>query len=117
MIIRKVDSNNDWTFGKGKNNYIKDKSAVSQNIKTRLQSFLGDCFFALNQGLDWFNLLGSKDDGELRLAISTTILNTENVVSLSELSLNLDSERKLTINYEVNTTFGLLENQTVTTEL
>lgn len=106
MIVRAIDANNDWQFGKGKNDYRTDILAVSQNIKTRLQSFLGDCFFKTDEGIDWFNLLGSKDLEALKLAINTTILNTQDVVKLNEVSANLDKNRNLTVIFDVLTTFG-----------
>jgi hypothetical protein len=58
---RSVDDDNDWNFGKGRNDYVRNIRAVEQNIRTRLNSFLGDCFFSTGSGLDWFNLLGNKN--------------------------------------------------------
>lgn len=108
MIVRQNDPNtNDWTFGLGKNNYLKGNAAVAQNIKTRLQSFLGDCFFAVNEGVDWFNFLGSKDQSGLTLAISNVILKTQNVVGILQLSVNLTQNRAFSISYRVQTTFSV----------
>lgn len=112
MIVRSIDADNDWRFGKGRNDYKKDQKAVSQSLKTRLQSFLGDCFFALNEGIDWFNLLGSKNILELRLAISAMILNTTDVTEIVSVNLIRSAEtRSLTIQYEVNTVFGRVQDE------
>lgn len=111
MTTRKVDSNNDWTFGNGRGNYISNVQEVAQNIKTRLQSFIGDCFFSLGSGIDWFNLCGGKDLTKLRLSISTVILNTDNVTRLNEIDVNVSDDRKVTITYNVNTTFGEVSNE------
>lgn len=108
MIVRALDANHDWTFGKGKNNYKKDNAAVAQSIETRLLSFLGDCFFAIRDGIDWFNLLGSKNQLALSLAVSSTILNTNEVTAITQLSLDLSVTRALTMHYEVETVFGRL---------
>lgn len=105
MIVRALDVNHDWTFGKGKNNYLSANKAIAQSIDTRLYSFLGDCFFDTTAGIDWFNLLGGKDLTALKLAISATILNTENVTGLIELSVNLDNNRRITISYSVSTVY------------
>lgn len=102
-IVRAIDADNDWTFGAGANNYKTGLDALAQNLKTRLQSFLGDCFFDLQAGIDWFNLLGAKDQTKLLLDISAVILNTDNVNTLVQLSANLDSSRKLTVTYSVTT--------------
>lgn len=107
MKVRAIDSSNDWQFGKGLSDYKKDIQSINQNLKTRLQCFLGDCFFDTTSGIDWFNLLGSKDRLSLNLAISTTISNTEGVTSIIQLSTNLDSAtRKITITYEVSTVYS-----------
>ena len=99
-IVRGLDGAGDWTFGRGANNYKSNVQAIAQNVQTRVSSFLGDCFFASDQGIDWFNLLGAKNQLKLNLAISTTILNTDGISSLTQLSLILDRiTRRITIRY------------------
>lgn len=106
MRVRAIDSQGDWTFGKGRSNYITDLAAIRQNIRTRLLSFLGDCFFATNDGIAWFDLLGSKDQLQVNLAVSSVILNTQFVTGLQQLSISLNDNRQLTIQYEVQTAFS-----------
>lgn len=108
MRVRALDSLHDWQFGKGQNDYARDQKAIIQNIDTRLNSFLGDCFFDEGAGIDWFNLLGSKDQLTLNLAIASVILNTEGVIALQRLFIDLDVVRALTIRYQVQTTFSSL---------
>lgn len=120
MIVRALDVNGDWTFGKGQNNYVANNKAIQQNIATRLQSFLGNCFFAIDAGIDWFNLLGSKNQIALELAVRSTILNTENVTGIVDISINLEENtRRINMTYTVNTVYstingvsGLLIGQT-----
>lgn len=107
MRVRALDSDHDWTFGKGQNNYLRDNLAVVQNINTRLQSFLGDCFFDTAAGIDWFTLLGAKDQLSLSLAISSTILNTADVTGIEETSVDLNSTtRRLTCQYTAQTIYS-----------
>jgi hypothetical protein len=107
MRVRALDSDHDWTFGKGQNNYFRNNLAVVQNIDTRLQSFLGDCFFDTGAGIDWFTLLGAKDQLSLTLSISSTILNTADVTGLEELSVELsETTRRLTCQYKVQTIYS-----------
>lgn len=109
MRVRALDSNGDWTYGKGQNDYLTKNRAVGQKIRTRLMSFLGDCFFDLGAGLDWFTFLGSKDQLALNLAVSSTILNTTDVTGIRQLSINLNRvTRQLTIQYQVQTTYSVL---------
>jgi hypothetical protein len=107
VIVRQLDEDKDWTFGKGRNDYIKDNMAIVQNINTRLGSFQGDCFFNLGAGLDWFNALGEKNQLAINLAISATILNTPNVTGIQQLAINLSPSRNLTVRYAVQTIYSL----------
>lgn len=109
-IVRAVDSDGDWLFGKGRNDYKSGVDATAQNIKTRLQSFLGDCFFDTGAGVDWFNLLGSKQLLALKIAVAAIILNTTDVTGILELSFNLDETRRLTIQYKTATIYGTVQN-------
>lgn len=113
MIVRTIDGNNDWLFGKGRNDYLSGLNAIEQNINTRLGSFLADCFFDLGAGIDWFNLLGEKDEVALNLAINATIINTENVTGILLTSTVLDENRKLTVSYRVQTTLSVLSSDFV----
>lgn len=106
MIVRALSSTGDWTFGKGLNDYKSANAAVAQTIQTRLNSFLNNCFFDANAGIDWFTLLGGKDTLSLNLAVTAMILNTANVISLNQLYITLDTNRKVTISYTVQTTYS-----------
>lgn len=115
MRVRALNSVQDWTYGAGLNNYLTGTAAVAQAIGTRLSSFLGDCFFATNAGIDWFNLLGGKNQLALQLAISATILNTQSmgqnvVTGIVSLSLNLDDKtRVFTVTYKATSIFGQVQ--------
>lgn len=108
MIVRALDSSGDWTFGKSLNDYLSANKAVKQNIKTRLLEFLGDCFFNITAGIDWFTLLGgSKNELALSLNISSVILNTQFVVAIKQLTIGLDKNRKFTVSYQVQTSYSV----------
>lgn len=110
-MIRTLDSNGDWTFGAGINNYATGNNEVAENIKTRLSSFLGDCFFDTGAGIDWFNLLGAKNQVALQLAVAAVILNTANVTGGLQLSVSYNElSRALSIVYKVQTTYSQLSN-------
>lgn len=119
MIVRALDNNGDWTFGSGKGNYLSGVAAIGQSIQTRISTFLGECFFSLNSGIDWYNLLGSKNQYGINLALGATILNTEGVTSVLQLSFTVDSAtRTFAVVYQVMTVAGLVTgtlNQTTIT--
>lgn len=105
-MIRNLTSEHDWTFGRGKGNYLTESKEVMLNIKTRLLSFLNDCFFATNEGIDWWNLLGNKNTREdIIVSCRKTINATDGVRKLTELDI-FEVDRKLTINYNVETIYG-----------
>lgn len=106
MIIRALDASGDWTFGKGRNDYLSGNAAIGLSVSTRLYSFLGDCFFAVNAGIDWFNLLGSKNRVALELAVRSTILNTDGITGIVSLSTNLDpSTRNISMTYVLSSVY------------
>lgn len=107
MRIRSLDSDGDWTFGKGRNNYLEGKSALALDIKTRLQEHVGDCFFNLTAGVDWFGLLGQKTSVDLSLAVGAVILNTKNVTGILSVSEDvISSSRAFNLSYNVSSVFG-----------
>jgi hypothetical protein len=106
MMVRGINSNGDWLYGKGRNDYKRNKDAVAQNIRTRLFSFLGDCFFALEEGIDWWNVLGAKSIDAVTIPVRSTILNTEGVTTITQLDATLDNNRVLRLTYSVNTVYG-----------
>jgi hypothetical protein len=110
IIVRSLDINKDWVFGSGLSAYAQNNNAIAQNIGTRLNSVLGNCWVDLAAGIDWFNLLGSKNIIPLNLAISTTILNTTGVISIQQLSFSLTAQRQYTATYKVQTTFSSVSN-------
>lgn len=112
MIVRSLDTNNDWTFGQSKSDYKSANLAIAQNIQTRLSSFLGDCFFDTGAGIAWFSFLGSKNQTGLNLTVSSVIANTALVTGVNQVSINLDHvTRIITISYRVTTTYSQIVNQ------
>lgn len=106
MIFRNLDSEGDWTFGKGLNNYVKNENAVKLNIRTRLYSWLGDCFFAVDEGIDWYNRLGLKNQKELlELDLRTLILQSEGVTGIINFETLLNN-RNFTANYTIQTIYS-----------
>jgi hypothetical protein len=106
MSFKNLDSNHDWTFGKGKQNYLENNAEIMMNIKTRLLSFLGDCFFATNEGIDWWNLLSEKDRKKIILECKKVINSTPNVRRVSSVDFLENEKRELIINYNIDTIFS-----------
>ena len=104
---RGLDATGDWLFGKGQQDYASGNAAIALSIQTRLNSFLGDCFFAVDDGLDWFNLLGINNQLAIQLAVSACILNTNGVTGIQQLALALNRvNRSISITYSVTTIYS-----------
>ena len=83
MLIRKNDENNEWIFGRGRNDYIKNEDALKQNLKTRILSWKNDCFFDLQAGVDWNNYLDIGTKFFLDQNVKQVILQTPDVIKIN----------------------------------
>ncbi len=93
MVTKRLDENNDWTFGNGLANYLKDNEATLQNVMTRLKSFKNDWFLDTETNIDWFNILGSKtNEATIIKEIERVTLETEGVVRVNSIKLTYDSD-------------------------
>lgn len=106
MRVRSLDSSGDWNYGRGINDYKTGNLAVAQNIQTRVSSFLKDCFFALGDGIDWWNLLGAKNQLALEFSVRAQILNTKEVTGILQLEAELDADRDFAMRYNVQTAYS-----------
>lgn len=106
MTFRNLDVNHDWTFGVSRNNYVKDDMEIALNLKTRILSFLGDCFFATNEGIDWWNLLDYNKQEKLELAVQSVIVDTPGVTGINSINAVLSADRKIMLTYDIQTIFS-----------
>jgi hypothetical protein len=108
-IVRALDANGDFTFGGGESNYLEGNLAIGQQIKCRLLEFTGNCFWSVQSGLNWPNLLGQRNNQALlNLQIGSIISNTNGVTSLQQLNVNLNrNTRSMTVTWTVTTVFSV----------
>lgn len=110
MRVRRLNGH-DWTFGRGRADYVKDQAAIAQNIKTRLLSFKNDWFLDIDANIDWMNLLGQRGTEKIiENEVARVILTTSGVVIINSLSLQ-NKERRVIIEADITTIFG---NDTIT---
>lgn len=105
MIFRNIDSNNDWTFGKGIQSFARTEKAINLNIQTILQTYLTECFFDTELGVPWFNALGSKDKDIILLETKRAIAEAFGVTEVIEIYFNVDQDRQATVEYEIKTIY------------
>jgi hypothetical protein len=106
MKFRLVDEDGDWLFGSGVQSYSKDLQAVMLNVKTRILSWVRDCFFDLEAGIDWKNLLdyGMKD--RLLSAIKMAAFKAEGVLRVNDLEIDITGNRTANISMSLDTIYG-----------
>jgi len=104
---------NDLTLEKGDLVLLNHNDAQGQAIRDRLATFMGEWFLDLEFGPDYRNDILVKNP---RLDIITSILKDEILKSLenggtfTEFDVTIDSKRKMTISYTVNTTGAVLSD-------
>jgi hypothetical protein len=109
LKFRSLDAAGDWRFGAGLQSYLTEEDAVATDVKTALKVFLGECFWALNAGVDWWNLLGARARAEQNIVLQCrqVISSREGVTKINRVEALLDrSTRRLTISFNVDTVFS-----------
>ena len=109
MMFRTLDADGDWTFGKGISGFLTDRDAMIANLKTRTKQWKGECFFALEEGVDWNNYLdvGTKDllDSDLM----RVWMQSDGVIRIDSYTSTLDTtSRQLTVTASLFTIYGNL---------
>ncbi len=106
MIIRAVDENHDWTFGKGLSDFAQAEQAIEQNIQSRILSWVGDCFFALQEGVDWKNRLEVGQKNALTDELRSIILQSTGVMALNSIAVTFDGETRVySATYNIDTIY------------
>lgn len=107
MKFRALDAQGDWVFGQGVQSYFTDEDAIAADSRTALKIFLGECFFALNAGVDWWNLIGGRDDQGVVLQCRQVIAAREGVTRINRVESILDRQsRRLSVSFNIDTVFS-----------
>ena len=119
MIHRALDADGDWLFGAGKQSFALAQAALTLNIRTRLQSWLNDAFWATDFGIDWWNLLSLRSaaaQAGIILACRQMISGSWGVVRINSVEAYVDgTTRHLVVSYNVDTIYsrGVLSSVTI----
>lgn len=109
MKTRTLDNNWDWRFGKGVNDYAQNALNVAYAVKMKILSWYGDCFFAMEDGVDWKNILGEKlSKEEADRSIKEIIQNEPEITEL----IYFDSEVVDRV-YHATARFKTVYNETI----
>ena len=111
-LIRRLDSNDDWRFGRGTSDYASNGDCVIQNLRTRLKEWKYNCFFNFGAGIDYKRRLGDKNqkqllDEEIKFVVS----NTSEIIAVGEINSTLDTTNRVyTATIEVVDIYGSMQN-------
>ena len=107
MSVRKIDKNGDWTFGQGLGNYITRDNEIAQNVATRLKAFKNDYFFDNSQNIDWWNILGVKNNESLVInEVRRVVQQTEGIQRVNDVSLVQNDRRNAIILIDFDTIYN-----------
>jgi len=108
--VRRLDQNNDLTFGKGSANYASGSESTEQRLLCFLRLILGEWFLDTDRGIPWIQaedsdvkpILGAngpRDLGYAEALVKAGILGIEGVASLTSFQMAFDTAtRALSIN-------------------
>lgn len=116
MRVRGLTAGGDWQFGNGKANYKNDLNFIKQSAVTRVKSFKYDWFLDIQANIDWWNILGQKNNEEIiRGQVYKTLSETEGVTAIKRLDLSVNREtRNAVITVDLKTVFDDINNLEIT---
>lgn len=115
MSVRALDINGDWQFGRGKANYIDEKSAINQKVATRLKSFKNDNPLNMDDNIDWIDLLGRKGtENTILKEIERVTMQTDGVTEITSLEVTKTVDRVQSISLRYNTIYDDEETLEIT---
>lgn len=118
MIYRRLDNNGDYSFGRGKQDFISGTAAVAQAIKTKFLLLSAEWWEDQADGTPLFqNILGVSGTPDNLEAVDILardrIINTENVTEIVNFSSTYE-KRKYAFECTVNTIFGAVTVEVAT---
>lgn len=110
MKIRAIDSTGDWVFGQGKASYFTGVAEIIEDIDTALHLFMGEAFWSMKSGVDWWNLIGGKNPSaqqNIILQCRQVIASRWGVTKINSVEvLFTDYRRSLKVTYNIDTLYG-----------
>jgi hypothetical protein len=84
MRVRALDSNWDFKFGRSRQDYASESLATAYDVKQKILCWYNDCFFDMQSGIDYKNLLGNKNSKtELDNSIKKILIVQPDIVEIT----------------------------------
>lgn len=119
MRYRKIDNFDDYIFGLNQSGFYKDIEAVAQAICTTIKLLKGEWWENVEEGTPIFqSVLGGKIQPDTKqsidLIIKERILDVKDVETILDYESHYDtSTREYTLNCDISTAYGNIENLTI----
>lgn len=109
MRVRALDSNWDFKFGKSRQDYASESLATAYDVKQKILCWYNDCFFDMQAGIDYKNLLGEKG-GKTTLdnSVKKILMVQPDIVEITYFESSV-IDRK----YSLTTRFKTVYNETI----
>lgn len=109
-LYRSLDSNGDYSFGRGLQDFLQGAAAVAQAVQTRLLLLRGELWEDTSAGLPLFQEILSRRGAPQNLQtadllIQEQVTGTDGVASLSNYQRSY-VDRKLSVSCQITTTSG-----------
>ena len=106
MRVRTLDSNWDWQWGRSRQDYADASLGVAYDVKQKILCWYRDCFFDMQTGIDYKNLLGAKGTKpEIDSAVKKIIITNPDIVEMTYFDSSV-TDRKYTANIRFKTIYG-----------
>lgn len=107
MTFRQITGTGDWIWGQGASGYAFGNAAIALNIQTIVLSWVGDCFWALGDGIDWRARLDVGQQQDLISELTSRILQAYGVVGVTSVNFLFNPKtRGLTVTYMIDTIYS-----------
>lgn len=82
---------------------IEGLEAKTQKLKQKYKTFLGEWFLETSMGVPWIQKIFTKqvNTSEVDAILKGVILSSEDVIELLSFNLDLDSNRRLNLTFQV----------------
>lgn len=111
-MTRKTDINGEPLLFGGDGIFARNEMSVKTDLEQKLKVWKGECFYNRNLGVDYLNLLSTKDPN-LKLLLENAVRDVartvNNLLNITKLEIKIDyTKRTCGIYLEAVTVFGLI---------
>lgn len=112
-MTRKTDENGEPLLFRGDSAFARYEDSVRYDFQQKLRVWFGECFYNRTLGVDYYNLLSSRDPNIKHLlenAVRETARTVSNLKSLTDLNVVInETTRACKITCKINTIWGLID--------